>query len=495
MTLAFSGWHGAAVLAVFGLVMLGVGLAVSRGGNIRDSMSEYYLAGRGLGLLMLFFTLYATQYSGNTIVGYAPTAYRMGFGWIRSVTFMVLVMGGYLLFAPRLYVLAKRYNFLTPSDWLQKRFNSRAVTLVGTLLMLYGLGNYLLEQFVAIGQGVAGLTAGIVPYQVGVLFFIVIMLVYEWLGGMRAVAITDVLCGVVLLLGIFGLLIGSIITFGGLGVATEYMFANAPKLVAVPSREASTTWLSTLILIMIGAAVYPQAIQRIYSAKSERTLKQSLSRMAWMPFITTGVVLLIGLIGVKALPGLDKMASEQLVGMMANAVAAQGPVFYGLMLLLFAAVIGAIVSTADSVILTMSSMFSKDIYARHIAPSASEKQQVLWGKVAGIIVVFLLLLIAWNPPGTLYELFILKFEVLIQVAPAFIIGLYWKKLSRGPVLVGMLAGAILAGWMTIAGIRTWHGWHVGLVGLALNTVICVVGSYLFPAAATEQQEVEEMISL
>jgi Na+/proline symporter len=492
--LAFAGWQGVAVLALFGLGMLAAGLWVSRTATVRETMREYYLAGKGLGIVLLFFTLYATQYSGNTIIGYAPTAYRTGFGWIRSVTFMILVMAGYLLFAPRLYVVAKRLGFLTPSDWLHARFKSNAVTLMGTLLMVYGLANYLLEQLVAMGHGISGLTGGTIPYKLGVVFFILVMLVYEWLGGMRAVAITDLICGVIMLLGIFGLLVGAMVTFGGLGASTAFMLEKAPKLAAVPSSTESVTWLSTLILIMIGAAVYPQAIQRIYAAESERTLKRSLARMAWMPFLTTGPILLVGLIAVRAFPGLSKMQSEQVVGMMANAVALAHPIFHFLMLLLFAAVVGAIVSTADSVILTLSSMFSKDIYSRFVAPSSGEKQQILFGKVAGVVMVFLLLLVAWNPPGTLYEIFILKFEVLIQVAPAFILGLYWKKLARGPVFLGMLAGAGLAGYMTIAGIRTWHGWQAGLVGLALNIVIAVAGSALVPSTRQEQEEVAELIS-
>ncbi|GAW92336.1 sodium:solute symporter family protein [Calderihabitans maritimus] len=496
MELTFGGWTGIIVLLAYGALMLGIGITVSlRQKDIHESMDNYYLGGRTLGLLALFFTLYATQYSGNTIIGYAPKAYRLGFAWFQSVTYMTAIIGGYLLFAPRLYILAKRHKFLTPSDWLEARFKSPAVTLVGTLLMLYGLGNYLLEQLVAIGHGVSGLTAGTIPYQIGVIFFIVIMLIYSWLGGMRAVAYTDVMQGIALLVGILALLIGSIKVWGGLPAATQYMIAEVPKKVGVPSLETSTKWISLLILVAIGAAVYPHAIQRIYAAGSERTLKRSLSRMAWMPFVTTGLVYLVGLIGIKAFPGLDKMTSEKLVGMMANVVAAQSPFFYWMMILLFGGVVAAIVSTADSVLLSFSSIVSKDIYGRFINPDAPEKQKLMVGKVAGIIVLFILLLIAWNPPGTLYQIFVLKFEVLIQVAPAFILGLYWKRLTKGPVVVGMIAGALVAGMMTLSGNKTFLGFYSGVWGLLLNLAICVVGSFLVSASKELQQEVEKVIAL
>src|SRR5699024_834288 len=115
-------------------------------------------------------------YSGNKFVGYSPNAYRMSFMWLQSITFFILIVIGYLLFALRLYVMSKKFNFITPSDFIEKRFNHKGVTLLASLLMLYGLGNYLLEQIVAIGQGVSGLTGGTIPYQAAVIFFVTIMI-------------------------------------------------------------------------------------------------------------------------------------------------------------------------------------------------------------------------------------------------------------------------------------------------------------------------------
>lgn len=496
MELAFAGWSGVFIMAVYGLIMLGIGVSVYlRNKGLHQSMDEYFLGGRQLGVMVLFFTLYATQYSGNTIVGYAPNAYRLGFEWVQSIPFMILVITGYLLFAPRLYVLSKRHRFITPSDWLEARFQSKAVTLVGTLLMLYGLGNYLLEQLVAIGHGVAGLTGGTIPYQAAVLFFIIVMLIYGWLGGMRSVAYTDAMQGIALFVGIVLMLVGTMVYFGGLPEASDYMATYAPEKLGVPTGERNLSWISMLILVGIGAAVYPHAVQRIFSAKSEKTLKKSLRNMAWMPFITTGLVMLVGLIGVKAFPGLSVQESEQLVGMIASAIANENLFFYWAMILLFGGVVAAILSTADSVLLSFSSMVSRDIYERLINPAASERTKVMVGKVVGVVMVFILLMIAWYPPATLYEIFILKFEVLIQVAPAFILGLYWNRLHKHAVLLGMLVGAGIAGYMTLAHVENPLGIHNGLWGLMVNLLICIGGSYLFSSSVQEQQSSREILSI
>src|SRR5699024_11757508 len=103
-------------------------ITYKRNKQVRDSNEEYYLGGKGLSVMVLFFTFYATQYSGNNIIGYAPEGYRAGFEWLQSITFMVLVIVGYLLFAPRLYVLSRKFEFITP-DRKSTRLNSSHVSI------------------------------------------------------------------------------------------------------------------------------------------------------------------------------------------------------------------------------------------------------------------------------------------------------------------------------------------------------------------------------
>ncbi|WP_339163303.1 sodium:solute symporter family protein [Siminovitchia sp. FSL W7-1587] len=497
MSLTFSGTDGIIILVVYALIMLLIGYWSGRGEkDLHNSLSGYYLAGKNLGIIALFFTLYATQYSGNTVVGYAPTAYRTGFSWLQSVPFMTIIIGVYLLFAPRLYVISKRENFVTPTDWIDYRFRSKAVTLLSIFLMLWGLGNYLLEQLVAIGQAVSGLTGGTIPYQIAVVAFVFVMLTYEWLGGMKAVAFTDVMQGIVLMAGIITLLAGSLYLVGGDFVSTTKMIAESePAKVGVPDMMTLINWFSMFLLIGFGAAIYPHAVQRIYSAESERTLKRSFARMAWMPPITTGLVFIVGIIGIALFPGLDRDGSEQLIGMIANEVAAINGLYYWLMVLFFGGIVAAIVSTADSVLLSFSALISNDIYGKFINNQASERKKVLVGKIVGIIVIVVLLWIAWYPPATLYEIFVLKFELLVQVAPAFILGIYWKRMLAMPVFWGMLIGALVAGLMTFTGHKTFMGVHGGVIGLAINFFIAVIGSYIVPPTAAMQKKVENMTSL
>src|SRR5699024_2207482 len=132
----------------------------------------------------------------------------------------------------------------------------------------------------------------------GKIFFVTIMIIYGWLGGMCSVAYTDTMQGIALFVGAIILFIGSVIYFGSVGEATEFASRVSPEKIGVPDFEGVVSWFSMLILVTIGAAIYPHAIQRIYAAGSELNLKRSLTWMAWAPFLTSGVVFLIGIIGI-----------------------------------------------------------------------------------------------------------------------------------------------------------------------------------------------------
>ncbi|REJ81574.1 MAG: hypothetical protein DWQ30_10695, partial [Acidobacteria bacterium] len=109
------------VLGVYLLLMLALGFL----GRIRrqnDSLRDFYLAGEGFGFAVLFLTLFATQYSGNTLLGFAGRSYQQGLSYVVSVTFMIAVVGVLIVYAPRLYRLARRYQYITPTDFVLHRF-------------------------------------------------------------------------------------------------------------------------------------------------------------------------------------------------------------------------------------------------------------------------------------------------------------------------------------------------------------------------------------
>ena len=182
------------VISIYILSLIGIGW-VGYKAREENSMKDFYLAGRGFGFLVLLLTLYATQYSGNTLFGFTGKAYRIGFSWVMSLHFMTAIIACYLIFAPKLYHQAKQKGFITPVDFLDDRFQSSAISLIAAFVMIAALINYALAQLMAMGRAFQGLVSinPVQAYIYGVIFLAIIMGIYETLGGLRAVAWTCLL--------------------------------------------------------------------------------------------------------------------------------------------------------------------------------------------------------------------------------------------------------------------------------------------------------------
>ena len=361
------GWGALTVIALYLSSTIGVGWLARRSSR-GHSLSDHYLAGRSLGFLALFLTLYSTQYSGNTLFGYTGISYRIGFSWTASILFMFSVITGYLLFAPRLVALSRKKKFITPGDYIAHRFGSPRLTLLATLLMIYALANYTLAQLRAIGAAVEGLTNGAVPSAYGIITLAIIMVVYETLGGMRSVAWTDMIQGILLLSGFLMLLFMVPGLAGGLPAVVEHLSRIDPAKVEVPTLEGCMNWISYVFLFGFGAAIYPQAIQRLYASRSTRVLKRSLALMTIMPFTTALIAMICGVTGSMVLPDLALGETDQVLARICSLIMNQSTEGYWLVVLIFAAALAALMSTADSALLSISSMVTKDIYQVYFRP-------------------------------------------------------------------------------------------------------------------------------
>lgn len=457
-----------------------------------DTLNDFYLAGNSLGLSILFLTLFATQYSGNTFFGFTGATYRVGYSWILSIHFMTSIVVCYLLFAPKLHRLSKKQNFLTPADYIQYRFKYNKLSLIITIIGIAVLSNYLLAQLMAMGramQGISGDAGGSFYYIAGVLVLATIIVIYGTMGGLRAVAWTDAIQGVILLVGFSVLLFILFDKFGPLSKATE-IIANMDKInntrkAAVPDAETCRLWLSYIIILGFGLSLYPQAIQRIYAAKSEKVLKKSLVVMAFMPIPTMIISVIAGIMALAYISGLEGAATDQVFGRVLREIQEYSILGYGVSIVILAAILAAMMSTADSALLTISSMFTKDIYAKIFKSSPDEKTLTLVGKFCSwaFLALMIIFAIILKDNTSLVKLMDRKLDLMIQVSPAFMLGIHFSWLKAKPVFWGIVCGTIVAlsiPYIDLSFISKGKvfGFHAGLIGLLPNLAIALIGSYL-----------------
>ncbi|QDU34616.1 Sodium/proline symporter [Poriferisphaera corsica] len=481
------------VAYLLSLLLVGYWGYLKRG---EKTLSDFYLGGRGVGFFVLLFTLYATQYSGNTLFGLVGGAYREGWVWLQFVYIMMMVVVFYLLYAPKLYPLARREGFVTPSDYLEMRYESRVMSLAGSVVMLYALGNFMLAQMTAMGRAFEGVlgdwgmmetgaNAGIGwTFLLGVVGLALVMLIYETLGGFRAVAWTDMIQGLVMLCGFGGVMVLIVWKFGGMGAVTERMMSGDMMdqlKVLPPGVSGNLRWMSYVLVAGIGASLYPQAIQRIYAAKQVAVLKKSLCVMVFLPLFTTLVMVVIGVYATDRYEGLSGASADKVFAVILGDIQGSGFVGYCLSVLLSGAVVAAIMSTADSALLTMSSMITKDFLGKY---DLKEATLMRIGKVTAWVLVVLLgggalLLEATDLDLTLIDLLDLKLEGLAQLAPAFMLGMHWKGLRSEGVLAGLIAGlAVMLALRVMLEDGRLFDVHAGLYGLAMNVCVAVGVSWI-----------------
>ena len=167
------------------------------------------------------------------------------------------------------------------------------------------------------------------PYWVGVVLLTLVVLVYETVGGMRAVAWTDTLQGLMLVVGLTGLLVAASATPTHLATVTEWLATEAPEKVAVPGWDVCRNWVSTLVLIRDSLArFHPHAIQRIYAARDSAALKRSFSVMVFLPLITTGSVFLVGVLAIEQLAGAGPIEPDQVLPLLLTEWGESSPILY-----------------------------------------------------------------------------------------------------------------------------------------------------------------------
>ena len=482
-----------AVLGCYLVVMLGLGL-LGRMHQKERSLRDFYLGGSTFGFTVLFLTLFATQYSGNTLLGFAGRSYQQGATYIVSVTFMILVITVFMIYAPRLFRLARRFGYITPADFAYHRFGSHPLRILCVALLCWGLANYVLEQLVAMGHGVEAISGGRMSFMQGVLLLVGVMLIYESLGGMRAVAWTDAVQGTLLLFGCAVILYTLITADGGLPAAAEAIRTTAPAKLESPDGAGLRSWVSTLLMLGLGVALYPHAIQRIFAARDEKSLRRSLAAMSFMPLGTTLLAFLIGFIALSRFTGLSELESDKVTIYVLGGLIDRSPVMYWLIVVVFAAVVAAIMSTADSALLSMGSMFTKDIYKNYISRDAGSREMLIVGKLFAWGVMAVLIAMAWvslETESSIWLLIKLKLEFMVQLSPLFMLGVYWRRMSAAGVFTGMVAGTLLTLviwcgvmidlWTT----RSPWGVAAGVWGLLLNYGVCVGWTLVLPAPDSE----------
>jgi SSS family solute:Na+ symporter len=393
-------------IMIYLLILIGVGAVRSRGVK---TQTDFMVAGRKLSAPVLVGTLLATWIGSGSIIAGAGLSYKKGFSalWFDAGVWVAIIV---------LYFIAGRARKLaqfTVPDILEIRYNKIA-RILGSITTIIAYTAIVSYQFKAGGM-VLNLVVGI-PVDQGIIITAVFVIAYTALAGMISVAYTDVVNGVVLLLGLviaFPFLLKSA---GGWSAMT----ANLPPdrfqiLGTMTIWEALGYSLPTMLLLLGESNMY----QRFFSARDEKAAKRSV--VGWI----SGTIFVETLIVVLAIVGSSMFLDINPESVILHSVRHGLTPVIGCVLL--AAIVAVIVSTADSFLLVPSTNIMRDFYQRFINPEVSQQKMVLYSR----IVVILLGIVAFVQVKfftTVWAMALYAYTMYgVGVTPATLAAFLWKR--------------------------------------------------------------------
>ncbi len=437
---------------------------------------EFFLAGRSLGPVVLVLTMAATNFSAFTVFGFAGAGYRFGYSYYPIMAFGTGFMAlTFLLIGIPVWRAGKRLGAVTPPELIWHRFRNKPLRAVYLAVMVIFTLPYLAIQPMGAGYALQGLLG--IPYAWGAVLVTVVVILYVLLGGMRGVVWTDTAQGVLMFGAMVVIFFGLARTLGGFSAANARVFEELPELFSRPGGGARFTlgiWFSYMALWFLCDPMFPQLFQRFLAARDRKSLRMTV---LFYPLVTGVLFFLpvaIGVMGRLVVPGLVGKMTDQVLPL---AVGRALPPWMGA--LAIGCGLAALMSTMDSQLLTLGSMFVRDAKALLFPRSPLSGKRVV---VAALALVGLVL--ALRPSGTILQIATEAFTGLAVLFPVTLAAVYWSRTNAWAGVASIVTGEAM--------VVLYHFKLVPDFGLlpvipvvAAATVVLVVGSLLFPARGLE----------
>jgi len=453
-------------IIVYMVILLGIGYWSNK--KI-TGMTDFLLAGRRLGLLLTAGALAATHFGGGMVMGGGEYGFIHGLSgaWYGISCGVGLIFLAFLTAGE-----FRRLSLYTVPDYLEQRYGSKSVRALGALLSLIALTGILAAQVLSArgALSILGFTG-----NTGAVIATIIFIVYTALGGLWAATLTDFIQVIIAGVGVIiagSLVLGDAGGFQGLQQMIQKSHETFdPKYFSLFGMAGkSIVWLlvPTVMYTLIGQDFY----QRLFAAKNEITAKKAC--------LVGGIFLIIisffpAIIGIGAKAYFPELTDGSLA--VPNMVKEIFPIGVGAVVL--AALLAAIMSTADSLLTAGTSHFVKDFWVEIIHPGKEfdEKQMLRLSRISTLILGVIALIIALSVPMIIDALI---YSYTMYTAGVFIPvigGIVWKRATKEGALSALIVGALVAivgilAKLNIAGIPVEAYSAVGSLVLFIVVSLC-----------------------
>jgi SSS family solute:Na+ symporter len=437
------------VVGVYAVVLLVLAQWVSREkAGHQKGASDYFLAGRSLPWWAIGASLIAANISAEQIIGMSGSAWVMGiaigaYEWMAAIT--LIIVGKWLL------PVFLKHEIYTMPQYLEERFDHR----VRNVMALFWLGIYVFVNLTSIlwlGALAVNTVTG-VDLTTGLIALGAFAVAYSLYGGLKAVALTDIIQVTLLVLG--GILIAIISlneVSGGQGTVAGFQILlektperfdlifskDSPHYMSLPGISVLVGGMWVMNLSYWGFNQY--IIQRALAAKSTQEAQKGIMFAAFLKMTMPLIIVLPGIAAAILAPDLE--APDRAYPTVMNLLPA------GILGLVFAALIAAIVSSLASMMNSISTIFTMDLYRHFAGGDKSEKHLVTVGRTVSFTAMLIALVLAKPLLGNFKEAFqyIQEFTGFFTpgVCALFLLGFFWNRTTANGALATAIGSAVFS---------------------------------------------------
>jgi SSS family solute:Na+ symporter len=442
------------IISVYFLVIIGIGIWSRRRAG---SQNGFFVAHRRGTILLITGSLVATAIGGSATVGMAGLGFKQGLtgAWWLLVGSVGLVILGFF-FARKV----RHTALYTLPELVEKQYDRR-MSLAASILIVIAWVGVVAGQIVAAGTVISIL--GIGPAAFWMTAFTIICVTYAILGGQFSIIRTDFFQAVLLFFGIF---ISLALIFPQVGGLNGLRTSLPPGYFSFPTSPEFDWKMLLSLLILVGATyvVGPDMYSRLFCAKEERTAQRSAFLSA---FLFIPLAFAVVFIGMSARVLYPEISGEGAFPQVINSVLSPG-----LSGLILAALIAALMSSADTCLLTQSVILTEDIVKR-VYPALDERKTILVTRLSliglGLVALGLALALKGVISSLLFAYTIFTCGLVVPV----IAGFYKDKLkvtTRG-ALAALVGGGLLGLVGKVSGPNIPAKEDLGLIGFAVSAVL------------------------
>jgi SSS family solute:Na+ symporter len=470
-------WTAIAIYTVVSLIIA----FMSRTGS-QKNMDSFFLGGRRLGGIVSALSYSATTFSAFMLVGLAGLTYSGGVGALGFELIYLMGVSLIAFFGPRFWLAGKKYGYITPSQMLGDRYQNKKVAVAVAISSCLFLIPYSAVQLTGIGYLLSGVTNDAIPFTTGVLFATVLAVLFSNIAGLRSVAWTDSLQALFMIITSTIVILVLINGLGGFSGFFETLQTEHPEALAVPGNGYFDflTFIGLTIPWLFFSLSNPQVSQRLFMPSSLKNLKIMIMGFMGFGLVYTLVAILWGFSATIMFPNLENVDMATPMILSSDLI----PPILGVIVMV--GIMAAAISTIDSILLTLASMFAKDVYG-NIKKKPSDRMQLQIGKFVIPIIAILAYLFAELQLDIIVVLSVASSAGLIIAVPAIFGTFFWKRGTAA----GVLSSVIVTGIIVIL-IEAFQykplGLASGIWGIILSTIIFIVVSLMTKAPEDKAEE-------